>query len=302
MNNLEKQVIELHSQGLIDTKIAKIIKRSSDQVAYYRKKHNLLNNRNNNLEINKEEVIKSLKLGETIYSIKKRLKVSATFIKRLAIINNIDTLIFNDMIEKRRLVKNNPFSDLNNKDVQYWLGFLAADGGIFENRVSLGLQEKDYNHIVKYANFIDPKLKIYKVTKTINNKLFIGYRTGFRSIETSDFLKSIGITPFKSLTLDYKLSMTNDFIRGVIDGDGYIRKNHKEVSIATGSEIFAKQLQDFIKNYYKLNCTVRKTKPNMYVVGVYGKNNVTIFLTELYENANTYLDRKYFNAMLNRNI
>lgn len=301
MSKLEQQVIELHSKGMLDTEIGKIINRSSDQVAYYRKKNNLPNNRMNKLKINKDNILNDLNNKITVYKISRKYKISENYIRRLAKENLIPILKFEEMVNNRRVVKNNPFKNLDSKDTQYWLGFLCADGGLFGNRITLGLQEKDKNHIDKYINFIGSKITKKLIKKIMNNKIFITYSTSFRSTIVYNFLSSLGIIENKSLILEYKGNITNDFLRGVIDGDGYIRKNHQEVSISTGSLKFAKQLQKFIMSYYKVNCTIRLAKINLYCVGVYGGKQVGKILNELYQNANTYLERKYFNAMLIRN-
>lgn len=246
---------------------------------------------------NKDElIIKDLINGLTYKEICIKYKCGHRKITKLAIKNSIVT---KNMIKSRKIVTSNPFLDLNNKNVQYWLGFLAADGSIFKTRISLHLQEKDESHIDKYIQFIG-----FNVTKhkTIKNNKYIGYGVHFKSKEITEFLYNLGITNKKSYTLDYKGIITTDFLRGVIDGDGYIRKNHNEVSICTASLLFAKQLQSFIINTFNINCSLRESKPNFYTIGVYGKNQVNKILKELYNNAEVYLNRKFLNASLNGNI
>ena len=48
----------------------------------------------------------------------------------------------------------------------------------------------------------------------------------------------------ESRQIKMNLNFTKDFIRGVIDGDGYIRKKGYEISITTGSLEFAEQLKN----------------------------------------------------------
>lgn len=296
--DLEQQVFELHSKNLLDEEIAKIIKMSADTVAYYRKKRGLLNNRNKKLAEIRENVIKDLRDNKTVYSIANKYNCSDTFIRNLSKYYNIKTLDFQSMVKDRRVVNNNPFEDLNNSEVNYWLGFLAADGGIFKDRISLGLQEKDEFHIDKYIKFINSKLTKRIVIKDNKYKSFV---TSFRSTLVANFLNNLGITENKSYTIDYKGVFNRDFLRGVLDGDGYIRKTHTEVSITTASLVFAKQIQEFIINNFQVNCTIRKDRNN-YTVGVYGRKQVEKCLKELYENADIYLERKYQNAMLYSNI
>lgn len=297
MSDLEKNVIELHKSGLYNSEIAKRLNKPSYTIIYYLEKYNLYDNRVTNNPIN-NLIIEGLKNGETMYSLSKRYNCSSCKVALLAKKNNIKTLSFSDMVNNVRIVTNNPFIDLKNNNTQYWLGFLSADGSIFKSRISLGLQEKDESHIDKYIKFIGYDIKKSKVVK--DNK-YVSYRTNFRSSKTVKFLNNLGITANKSYTLEYKGDITNDFIRGVIDGDGYIRKNHNEISIISASPVFAKQLQESIKDIYKVNCTLREFRKGLYVIGVYGRLQVIKVLKELYTNADTYLERKYLNAMLSRN-
>jgi hypothetical protein len=60
-------------------------------------------------------------------------------------------------------VKDNPFKNLNDPNVQYWLGWLATDGYIShsENRITLSLSIKDIDVIEKFRDFVSPNLKIH---------------------------------------------------------------------------------------------------------------------------------------------
>lgn len=301
MSELERKVLDLYKQGLYDSEIAKIVNKSRDTISYYRKKHNLKSNREIFYNSIYEDLLNDLKSNKTIYSISKKYNVSYNFITNIARKNNITMKDFDETVKDRRFVNNNIFSDLDDKNTQYWLGFIAADGGVFENKISIGLKIEDEKHIDKFIKFTGYNLNKRYIKKKMNNKIFTSVVISFRNKEIKEFLESIGIVRNKSLNLDYKLNITNDFLRGVVDGDGYIRKNHSELTIATGSYIFANKLHDFIINTYKVRSTIRKVG-NTYIVGVYGKNQVEKVLYKLYNNANTYLERKYYNAMLYRNI
>lgn len=293
-------VLELYNKNYNDTEIAKAINMSSDTIRRFRIPLGLLNNKNRNIILNENLILEELKEHKTVYSIIKKYKCSASFIRNLAKKNNISIMNFKDYLDKIKKVKHNPFEDLKNPDVQYWLGMLATDGAIFKDRITLCLQEQDVTHIDKYILFLKGS-NMYKF-KSVKDKKFISYGANFRNINVVNFLDSLGITTKKSYTLDYKYTFNTDFLRGVIDGDGYIRKNHSEISVSTASEIFANQIKSFIIQNYNVNCTVRKPNPNMYCVGVYGRKQVEKVLDILYLNANTYLERKYEKAKLNSNI
>lgn len=295
---MEKIILKLHQEGLIDTEIAKIINKSPDMVAYYRKKLKLLNNRNKNSIELKDDIIQMLKNKISIYKISKITKCSATYIKKIAKDNLILTLSKENFIDNIKKVKDNPFADLNSPNVNYWLGFLAADGNICDDRLSLTIQERDYEHLVKFTKFLKSDLRIRKV---IHYNKFTQYNVSFRNKEVVNFLNTLGITKNKTFTLEMNTDLSKDFIRGLIDGDGYIRKNKYEISIVTGSENFAKQIMKAYKKLFNIEAKLYNFKPKIFTVSVIRKKDVQLILQELYTNADTFLERKYQNAVLIRN-
>ena len=63
--------------------------------------------------------------------------------------------------DMKKLIDYNPFEDLTNEDVQYWLGWLASDGCVVGNRISLSVQRRDRDILEKLNNFLNNKLNIY---------------------------------------------------------------------------------------------------------------------------------------------
>ena len=297
-----ERVKDLYDQGLTDLKIAEILGKSDDSVAYYRKLLGLENKFKARQPKIDDIVIDELVNNHlTCYAISKKYNCTHCYIRRVLRDNNIPLEQYIITNRDRRLVKDNPFTNLQDPIVQYWLGFLSADGGVFENRISLGLQEKDKRHIEKFVEFLGNELTIRKVCK---DHKYYSYVCSFRSRECSDFLKNLGITSNKSFTLDYNNEITIDFLRGVIDGDGYIRKTFEEVSILTGSKVFAYQLKEAIHKLFNMIASIRIIKrgnSEYYTIGIYGRNRVRIILKKLYQNAPIFLDRKYETAMLSSN-
>lgn len=292
---VKKNVLDLYNNGLNDVEISEKTGLTLNTIAQYRK---ILGLKSYFLLKREEEdkfILDDLYLGKTLYFIKKKFNCSSCRIKRIAKENNIKLKSFKEMCDNRRFVKSNPFIE-DSRESNYWLGMLASDGSIHENRISLGLQECDLSHIEKFRDFVNSNLKI---TRTVKNHKHVMFMTSFRSIETKEYLKSIGLTNNKSMTIDYKKEITKDFLRGVIDGDGYIRIDGTEVSISTGSLIFANQLKNYISKTFEVNCVIHKRR-NIYCVGVYGGNQAPKVL-EIYENADIYLERKYQKAISIRN-
>jgi len=115
------------------------------------------------------------------------------------------------------------FSNLN-LESYYWAGFIAADGNIYNNQLTICLQARDNDHLEKLRQFIktDQKLNYRKcghpVLKISNSKI------------CKDLLDNFNISPKKSLTLRAPLIKNSEsidaFILGYIDGDGSLYINN----------------------------------------------------------------------------
>ena len=91
------------------------------------------------------------------------------------------------------------FETIDTEEKAYWLGFLYADGsvGSTDNRIELGLAEKDLRHIEKFRDFIGIKNKISYRASTKS------YRYAFKSISCKADLIKQGCIPKKSLILKF---------------------------------------------------------------------------------------------------
>lgn len=232
------------------------------------------------------EIIKLHNSGKTPTEISKIFKTYNTTIRRILLANGKD---LKSISETLSTIKENPFKDINSYEVQYWLGLLSADGNLSTEgyRINLSLQEKDLYIIEAFKNFLQSNNKI-QVYYSKYNTLVYSLNVKNKNIHT--FLTSLGITSKKSKTLKVNFPLTWDFIKGVIDGDGSIRKNGL-IEIATASEEFAKQLLEF----FNLN-GIKSTKSvynNIHIVRISNFKDCYFVYTELYKNKTTYMLRKY---------
>ena len=87
------------------------------------------------------------------------------------------------------------FENIDTEEKAYWLGFLYADGsvGSAEDKIELGLAEKDLKQIEKFKECLGLKNKICyrEATKS--------YRISFRSQSCKQDLIKQGCVPKKSL-------------------------------------------------------------------------------------------------------
>ena len=189
------------------------------------------------------------------------------------------------------------FEKIDTEEKAYWLGFLYADGsvGSKEDKLELGLAEKDLKHIEKFKTFMNINNKISYREKTKS------YRMSFRSAKCKQDLINKGCVPKKSLILNFPNEnqvpkyLIRHFIRGYFDGDGWFTNTEKCFQLGIiGTENFINGFLDSIENIDKKNKIFdvhREDGAKRYVFGAY--NDVLNFLNWIYKDSNIYLDRKY---------
>lgn len=246
-----------------------------------------------------EEAIRLLDFGLSLEYIGKTFKMSSDCLskrvkaKGYKIINR----------QNERGTNHSLFERIDSEEKAYWLGFICADGNVHSttNQISISLAYVDLSHLEKFKKFIGAKNVIidYKKTKS--------YKYQFYSKKMKQDLINLGCVPRKSLVLQFpkeKLipkNLIKHFIRGYFDGDGclsYSRKSKLNDLIApTACIIGTENMLEGIRinlgiNSGKLRLANKSGNPLVKEFGYYGKNAI-IFLKELYENSNIYLDRKF---------
>ena len=204
--------------------------------------------------------------------------------------------VYNQFIKNTTI--QNLFEQIDTEEKAYWLGFLYADGCVasadWNNQIELNLQKCDYNHLVKFRNFIGNENQIVYRQDTKS------YRYRFRCKKIKQDLIKLGCTPRKSLTLKFPTKkqvpdkFLKHFVRGYIDGDGslYIHKKdntfHCEI-LGTKDFLFGLQKRC---NFFAQGCFY-KTASKVFRIQLHKKDLVKATCDWLYKNSNIYLDRKY---------
>ena len=195
------------------------------------------------------------------------------------------------------------FQKIETEEDAYWLGFITADGSIIENRwVSISLAEKDIEHLKKFCKYIG-------LSETETNEI-IGHQFGgaytkdnpivtvkICSKEIINNLLDKGVFPRKSGKeipyYDLKPNLQKHYIRGLFDGDGYLRTTEYGWGIVGSYEIC-----QYVKNYIHENI-VDMSNINIHEHGtIYklagsGSIKTSKIAKHFYENSSIYLDRKY---------
>ena len=197
----------------------------------------------------------------------------------------------------------NAFKKIESEEDAYWLGFLLADGYIAGEgakpfiQIKLGI--KDYTHLQKWRKYLgydtdDVIKKCYGDAYGKNNECAV-VKTSCKNISSN--LKQYNLSGAKSEKeqpfILHNIELEKAYIRGIIDGDGWIRQTQYGVGVC-GSYQTIQYIKDFIdKNITSLVNNKIERNGSIFKLEINGKNKSKKILDYFYADANIYLDRKY---------
>lgn len=197
------------------------------------------------------------------------------------------------------------FQAIETEKDAYWLGFITADGCITNNDkvLQIKLAERDRSHLVKFCKYLQiPEEEIEQIIKsgiggayTRDNPICVIKICNQEIIKN---LKDKGIEPRKSGNEHvYKcdnLQLETAYIRGLIDGDGYLASTDLRIGLVGSKEIcqyFHSFVNENITNVENSNHIYQKD--TIWGVSFAGKFQAPKVAKFIYDNASIYLDRKY---------
>lgn len=247
------------------------------------------------------EVVDMYTSGWGISSIAKVSHVKCPRIKQILIEEGVVLRSLSDVARKRfnSTIDKNAFKDLSNPKVQYLLGFLIADGSISDSgQVVIVLNRKDKHILFEFMEIlgmnrppVDSDIFDKRTLKTYSRSAL-----SFKCKEIADDLTNQNIFPRKSMKERLpNCSITRDFWRGIVDGDGciYITKSTCCLALVGSLEITQGFLH-FLENNFDFRTKrhpVKDKKNDLYKVQLTG-DDARRAATLLYENCNISLNRK----------
>lgn len=250
-----------------------------------------------------ETIVTLYNSGVSKEQLQKRYQVSNSVIDRILRINNV-TLRDRSHMSRQYTLNEHYFDIIDTPNKAYILGLLYADGCNIRNTntIKLELQERDKNILDKINAELDSNRPL-KLTllheKNLNWQN--SYKLSITNKHMSETLDNHGLVANKSLVLQFPTWLNKNlmphFIRGYVDGDGYLglEQNNKLISIAS-SKSFCIDLQSYLLSHYQIK-SVMYNKESLHeqiqVLHIMGKDNITKFLNIIYENAELYIERKY---------
>lgn len=190
----------------------------------------------------------------------------------------------------------NIFNKIDNEEKAYWLGFIVADGylNINKHMLRIKLGNRDRSHLIKFIKFVggnEEMLKSEIHSETGNENFYVS----LYSKEIMNDLLSLGVEQAKSgkekvCNIDKKYY--RDFIRGLWDGDGFIRENLSGIGLVGSEEVLA-----FVQNYFNNSLGVKPLKiyPHCNTFKIEYRSTrkaIPLILNHLYGDKDVALDRK----------
>lgn len=301
--NLEKQKPmyqnkEWLSEQLINSSIEQIAINSncdSHTISRWIKKFNL--KKTTPLYQNKEWLIEQIKKFKNVKELATQYNLNEYTLKDWYRKYNLS---FN--ISKDSQFKEDYFKIIDEEHKAYWLGFLTADGFMNKdlNNFGIGLKKEDEYILNSFLNDIQYNTNIHDSISGF------GFEAKYITICSAKMCKDLvylGIVPHKSgkeyIDLDHiNKDVVKDFIRGYLDGDGWITINERtkncSIGICSMSMNILYDIKYFLEEELNINCSVvkRKNKNKLYDLNIHS-TNAAKFLDYIYKDSTIYLDRKY---------
>lgn len=197
----------------------------------------------------------------------------------------------------------NAFQTIQNEEDACILGLLTADGYICEVRssVSLKIHIRDIDILHKINRYLEGNLPIHHSTHAQTKERLVSlYISSAQIIQN---LKQYGLHQAKSLKETFYQEMPEHllrhYIRGLIDGDGFITKKHGHIGMCGSYDVLlnvslqiAKHIDVEFEPERKLRCETANRKQPLWRFELSGPA-ARAAMRWLYEGSNIHLDRKY---------
>ncbi|WML44503.1 LAGLIDADG family homing endonuclease [Neobacillus sp. PS3-40] len=174
-------------------------------------------------------------------------------------------------------------------EMAWVLGLVITDGYISDRKSVryLSITQKDIPILKAISRYMDLDFSLIKPGKTRTTPTIM-----INSLKIINDLSVLGITTKKSHIVpfpDVPKEFLPSFIRGVIDGDGWVQDRGYVMNVTTASIKFANGLLSVFQSWsLKSEITSEKTKTgsNVYRVWVKGKKDIVILSEVIYKNCN----------------
>ncbi len=183
---------------------------------------------------------------------------------------------------------NENFFKVWSHEMAWVLGLFITDGHINEQTHSVSLSQKDEKILKVVANYMEADYILAPFGKTMTTPTLI-----INSKEIKKDLEVLGIKSRKSLNVPFPVvpeQYLPSFIRGVIDGDGWVDKEGYVTHITSASLDFAEGVRSVFSNWNlcsEITMLEGKTGHTIYRVWVKGKESLLRLAKIIYADADS---------------
>lgn len=252
------------------------------------------------LTLKKESEIISYYLNGTGFKkLEKLFKTSYPTIKKILIKNNIN------ITPHIKYDINHTYLDkIDCQEKAYFLGFFFADGYVFKKvkRIGLKIKSTDIDILRHFNTLLCPQDLIKYKTGIRNGTITKAVYFQINSTILYKRLIQLGCTPAKSENLELTDFMIDelgpfflDFLRGLIDGDGWITANENysgSIGICVSGP-FGFKLQQCLEQLNIKSCFYACTDKKMHLIKITNQAGVKRLLEIIYKDPNICLERKH---------
>lgn len=300
-----QEIIRLYQLGKAPKEIGKQFGIFNNSVTRILRKHGV--DRNQLIKVSQEQVntiIENYVSGISSEIIAANLGLNGTTVCRILQKNNI---IIRPATENKRKYKisQDYFEIIDSQEKAYFLGLFYADGSLAETGfgIKITLHEKDRDILEKLSNIIYGFHKLKESNAILEDGSIANYLTvNIYSKKMHQDLTRHGCMHNKTFKIRFPQEkicseLLWHFVRGYFDGDGCISITDisKPVVDFTSNLEFIKGVSKFLTNN-NIKCNkieVNAKNPLIAKVQLTAINNIANFYSELYRNANLYMNRKY---------
>lgn len=203
--------------------------------------------------------------------------------------------------EKTNYVKEDYFQVIDTPNKAYFLGFIMADGNIYKRKnnsyqFSIKLKKSDKDILLKLAQEIgfNPE-KIIERTEMRNETKTHCVEMKIYNQNFCQSLINLGVIPKKTgkeTMPNLREDLKKDFVRGYIDGDGWIGKGRAQIGVCSSSLSIIKSITSYIQSALNIEMKISQQDKGLYVSKIYARKKVYQILKHLYYDNCMSLDRK----------
>lgn len=198
-------------------------------------------------------------------------------------------------IRRKYYLNESYFNNIDTPEKAYILGFIYADGCVFNSSKSSGCSIFINSKDIEIINFI--KLELTDKPIETTKRGLIGL--SLYSTQLANSLISKGVFQNKSIILKFPTEeqvpkhLLNHFIRGIFDGDGSVTNCcNKQMARFSTSKDLALHLKDYLLSL-DINSNIFDSKKNCFYLSICSKKDFRKFFNFLYGADGFRLSRKY---------